>query len=159
MFGYRLRIFLIPSSAPNTMRMQPSTIESPEVAREFTLEFHQMFEEGKFSIHKKIQIEPREMIFADGSSITVGFSPQHDVISTMIRPALAAAQSEIVIGMFFLSDPSIFRELGRARQRGVTVKAVVDAGSARHPSSYHNDLRDLGAHIRIEDLGGKMHAN
>ncbi len=133
------------------------SIDSSDLAKFYLAEFDQMFQERKHGVHKRKSMEPVRLIYQDGTSVSVGFSPQDSVIDTLIVPSLSRAKEEIFISQFFLTDRRLWRALIQAKRRGVKVRVMIDAGAASHPSSFHKELRQAGIEVRVENLGGKMH--
>lgn len=132
-------------------------IDSPQVSSFFSHEFHQMFEEHRFSKAKVRQAGTRAVIFPDGTQVSVWFSPQDDVVNSAIIPSLLAAQETIDIGMFYLTERTVVQSLCAAVARAVKVRIIVDAVANSHPSSPYWDLRRCGVNIKVENWGGKMH--
>ena len=132
-------------------------IDSPQVAAFFSNEFHQMFEEHRFSKAKLQQTGPRAVIFPDGTEMSVWFSPQDNVVNSAIIPSLAAAKETIDVGMFYLTERTVVQSLCAAAAREVKVRIIVDAVANSHPSSPYWDLRRCGISIKVENWGGKMH--
>lgn len=132
-------------------------IDSPQVAAFFHNEFHQMFEEHRFSKAKVRQQGTRTVMFPDGTQVSVWFSPQDNVIDSAIIPALSAAKETIDIGMFYLTERTIVQSLCAATAREVRVRIIIDAVANSHPSSPYWELLRCGVSIKVENWGGKMH--
>ena len=132
-------------------------IDSPLVTALFDREFHQMFEEHRFSKAKVSHTGARTVAFPDGTEVSMWFSPQDNVIDNAIIPALTAARETIDIGMFYLTERTTVQALCAAVARGVEVRIIVDAVANAHPSSPYWDLRRCGINVKVENWGGKMH--
>jgi phosphatidylserine/phosphatidylglycerophosphate/cardiolipin synthase-like enzyme len=132
-------------------------IDSADVARRFTAEFRQMYADKSFSNEKSETSDKSPIRFSDGTVVDVFFSPQDDAVHEAIIPFIRTARSSIKIGMFYLTHESIIEELIAAARRGVQVRVILDALSARHPSSKVEELREGGVVVRVENWGGKMH--
>ena len=79
-----------------------------------------------------------------------------------ILDVIAGATSDISLALFRCNDKEIFRELGRARERGVTVTALVTAradGSTKKLEKLRHALLEAGAKVTVyADPVVKYHA-
>lgn len=75
-----------------------------------------------------------------------------------VQPLLAAARDSINISIFFLTHKYVTAELIAAHRRGVQVRVIVDATSAKNGYTKHELLRVAGIPVKVENWGGKMHA-
>lgn len=132
-------------------------INNPEIARIYSDEFRQMFNHGKFSTQKLPRDDDRPVRFADGTVVSVFFSPQDDPMNRAILDFIQRAKKSIDISMFFLTDMKAATALKDAAKRGVKIRLIYDALAAAHAASKHSWLRDQGIDVRVENWGGKMH--
>jgi len=131
-------------------------VRSPHLAEIYSREFSQMFDDRLYSTAKSARAG-QSLRFADGTVLSVFFSPQDAPIEHAIVPFIRAARKTLNIGMFFLTENRIGDEIIAAKRRGVDVKIILDASGAHHPSSLTEKLRKNGIILRIENWGGKMH--
>ena len=94
---------------------------------------------------------------ADGK-VNVLFTPRHDPVESGVRPLLASARETIDVAVFFLTHKQVVADLIAAHQRGVRIRIIVDATSAKNGYTKHELLRSAGVPTKIENWGGKMHA-
>ena len=132
-------------------------IESAQVAQFFEDEFRQMYSQRRFSSQKAQNGQQKGIRFSDQSTLEVFFAPQDAPLVTAVVPAIEASKEEIAIAMFYLTDKNIEKALIRAHERGVSVRVLLDATAAAHPSSIHRSLRSAGIRVLVENMGGKMH--
>ncbi|MEZ4235876.1 MAG: phospholipase D-like domain-containing protein [Myxococcota bacterium] len=134
-----------------------AVIDSPTVAGWYTSEFEQMYLGGRFHGAKEAQ-GPMRTVLSDGTGLEVLFSPQHQPLTRAVVPRIAAARRSIDIAVFFLTHKEVAQALIDAHRRGVAVRVILDASGAANEYSKHDVLRLAGIPVKIEDLGGKMHA-
>ena len=60
--------------------------------------------------------------------------------------------------MFLITNNKIVQSLIDAHNRGVEIKLIVDAHHALQPYSKHQQLREAGIKVKVENWAGKMHA-
>ena len=71
---------------------------------------------------------------------------------------LEKAQDYIYLSMFLITNNKIVQSLIDAHNRGVEIKLIVDAHHALQPYSKHQQLREAGIKVKVENWAGKMHA-
>lgn len=120
----------------------------------FQKEFDQM-RNGKFGIWKE-EIS-KGGIKTKNSKAWVYFSPKSNTYEKGIKPLIQKAQSYIYIPIFYLTYKPLAKELEKAHRRGVDIRVILDASAARNPYSIHEQLRDKGMLVKVENFGGKMH--
>ena len=128
--------------------------DSPQLAGIYTEEFEQMWS-GRFHVLKKSNGVERFAI--GGTETEVCFSPQDKAMRNGLQPLLAGAQRRIDLTIFYLTHKGTAEELIAAHKRGVSVRVIVDATSARSKYTKHELLRDEGIPVKVENWGSKMH--
>jgi phosphatidylserine/phosphatidylglycerophosphate/cardiolipin synthase-like enzyme len=91
-------------------------------------------------------------------AVEVFFSPQHRPLTKAVLPLIQQAREQIDIAVFFLTHKTIAQALIDAKNRGVRIRVLMDATGARNEYTKHEVLRLAGIPVKVEDLGGKMHA-
>ena len=132
-------------------------IDSPTVAGFYTAEFEQMYT-GKFHRTKEAQALPMRAQISNDVALEVLFSPQHEPLTKAVLPLIVAAREQIDIGVFFLTHTATTQALIDAKNRGVRIRVIMDATGAKNEYTKHEVLRLAGIPVKVEDLGGKMHA-
>jgi phosphatidylserine/phosphatidylglycerophosphate/cardiolipin synthase-like enzyme len=132
-------------------------INSKDIARIYSDEFKQMFVDRRYSLAKHSRSSRSPIEFSDKTKASIYFSPQDNPLEEAILPFIRASKKSLAIGMFFLTEPRISEELALAKARGVDVRVLMDAVGARNRASRHNELRERGVQVRVENWGGKMH--
>lgn len=129
---------------------------SKTLANIYQQEFDQMFNE-KFHYLKK-PVPGKENIKADSQNIcSVYFSPTDKIITTKIIPLINNAKNYIYISSFIITHNKIKSALINAKNRGVDIKIITDATSARGKYSVHETLRENGVLVKVENKAGKLH--
>jgi hypothetical protein len=125
----------------------------------YTAEFEEMFG-GLFHRRKTdntshlLDLEPSSGV----SMVRSYFSPTDHAVAGAVLPLIEEATSTLDIAMFFFTSAPIADALQRAKERGVTVRLVLDAGGAANSSSKHRALCSSGIAVKIENWGGKSHS-
>lgn len=131
-------------------------IKSPEIAQIYKQEFEQMYDK-KFH-NKKAKIKDNENILLGNSIISVYFSPQHNVINTVLIPLINEAKSYIYLPIFVITHKKVSQALADAASRGVDVRIILDATNAGNKYSTHELLRKANVPVKTENFAGKMHS-
>lgn len=131
-------------------------INSPEIAKIYTIEFEKMYS-GKFHNAKQPTTDKKQLIIGS-SPISVHFSPQDKITKNYLIPIIKNAQTSILIPTFLITDKWFADELITAHQRGVKIKIILDASSASSPYSQIKTLRNAGIEVKVENFAGKLHS-
>ena len=132
-----------------------TVLDSERVARWYTEEFEQMYEDGRYHRDKRTRPEMRTRV--GDTEIEVLFSPQDRPITRRVRRLLRDADERIDIAVFFLTHKGIAGDLIAAHERGVQVRVLLDATAATNGYTKHEILRAAGIPVIVERWGGKMH--
>lgn len=130
-------------------------LDSTDVAAQYTREMDQMYDQSKFHQDKSGHVPTTVTLGED--RVAVWFPPQGDAAAE-IRKLVQGAQDRIDIGVFYMTHKHIAGDLIAAHRRGVKVRMIVDATSAKNGYSKHELLRAAGIPVKVENWGGKMHA-
>ncbi len=131
-------------------------IKSSEIAEIYEKEFNQMYE-NKFH-NKKSKIENTENILLGDSIVSVYFSPQDNIIDTILIPYINNAKNYIYIPTFVITHKNVTQALINAKERNVDVKIILDATNANNTHTTHERLRRHGIEVKTENFAGKMHS-
>ena len=129
--------------------------DSPPLAAVYTAEFDRL----------RVRREPDDRKERDGvevlsvgdAEVTAWFSPQDRPLRFGVQALLATAKRSIDAPVFFLTSKHAAADLIDAHRRGVRVRVIVDATSAKNGYSKHELLRAAGVATKVENWGGKMH--
>ena len=126
-------------------------IDSEEIAQIFKKEFEN-FINGKFHSAK-------EKVFGSDSSgkIRVFFSPKNNTINEEILEEIRNAKKKIYVASYIITHKNLTDELLSAHSRGVEVKIITDANSARNNYSTHKTMRGAKIPVKTENFAGTMH--
>jgi phosphatidylserine/phosphatidylglycerophosphate/cardiolipin synthase-like enzyme len=86
------------------------------------------------------------------------FSPTDHAVANAVLPIIQQASQTLDVAMFFLTSQPIADSLVQAKQRGVAVRLVLDAGGASNSYSKHGQLCNAGIAVKVENWGGKSHS-
>ena len=129
-------------------------INSSEIASIYKDEFEN-FLNNKY--HNVKQSKDTNSVFVNDVLISVYFSPQNSPISQKIIPEIKRAKNYIYIPAFIITHKGLTDELINAKKRGVDVKVITDAVSAKNKFSTHRLLRQNDIKVKTENFAGKMH--
>jgi len=129
-------------------------LTSTDIARVYTEEFDQLWHRQGKCEKERNGIEEFEL---ESGTLTTWFSPQDLSIRYGVKSLIARAEKHINIAVFFLTEKYLTADLIAAHQRGVDVRVIIDATSAKNEYSKHEVLREAGIPVKIENWGGKMH--
>lgn len=131
-------------------------IDSTALADVYTEEFEEMYG-GDFHDEKTDNTTHVLPTLADGTVIESYFAPTDDAETKAIVRAIKEAVTKINMRTFFLTSETIVDELEAAKDRGVTVRIILDATSAHNEYSLHEGLRTYGISVKVENWGGTEH--
>lgn len=131
-------------------------IDNTALADIYTDEFEEMYS-GLFHDEKTDNTTHVLATLADGSKIESYFAPTDDALTHAIVRAIDQAQLKINMRTFFLTSQTIVDALKDAKDRGVTIRIILDAESAANEYSLHQSLRDYGVSVKVENWGGTEH--
>jgi len=131
-------------------------IDNTQLAGIYTTEFLEMYN-GEFHTDKEDDTTHVLTTLSDGTVIKSYFAPTDDAETHAIVAAIDAAQTKINMRTFFLTSTTIVDALKDAKDRGVTVRIILDAASAENVYSLHASLRSYGISVKVENWGGTEH--
>ena len=132
-------------------------ISSEDVASIYQKEFDQMYN-GNLGMYKTdLNKNSKKIILDSDLSLTVLFSPQDMVIDNYILDLILNAKTYIYIPVFFITDKKVQDALISAKTRGVDVRIIQDATSAKSLYTIHHQLRQNNIKVKTENYAGKMH--
>ncbi len=131
-------------------------IDSTALADIYTDEFDEMYA-GDFHTDKTDNTTHVLPTLSDGTVIKSYFAPTDDAETNAIVAAINAANTKINMRTFFLTSQTIVDALEDAKDRGVTVRIILDAASAHNEYSLHEALRTYGISVKVENWGGTEH--
>lgn len=134
-------------------------IDNKKIALWYKSEFKQMYNKGLFH-REKIKSEEEAGIntrIDPYTEVSVFFSPQDKAMTNGIMKLIKNAKESIHISVFYLTHKEITAELIKAYKRGVKVQIILDAIGATHDYTKHEELREIGIPVKVENWGGKMH--
>ncbi len=131
-------------------------IENKDISSTYKKEFDEMFK-GLFQIKKENNNSRRNIKINNDTYVDVFFSPKGDMYKNLFHPLITNAKSLIYIDVFYLTHKEIAQDLINAHKRGVEIKIIIDATSAKNPKSRLKELRNEGIKVKVENWGGKAH--
>jgi phosphatidylserine/phosphatidylglycerophosphate/cardiolipin synthase-like enzyme len=134
-------------------------LKSPELARIYTREFKEMFEDGQFGISSPSTIEDQTASF-DDTKVSVYFAPEDDPMGK-IRELLKSAEEEVYFMEFAFTDTDAGNILVDKHKSGVKVQGIFDKLLYRSTGPYaeFSRLTRAGIPVVVYDspLMGKLH--
>ncbi len=137
-----------------------AAISSFRLATIYTVEFNEMF--GGLFHHRKTDNTTHVLDatqFTDGTTVVKSyFSPTDNAQDNAVIPLINSAQHTLDIAMFYLTSSSIGTAVLAAKNRGVQVRVVIDAGGAANQYSQTPSFCTAGIPVKWENWGGKSHS-
>ena len=99
----------------------------------------------------------KNIITHASTEITPFFLPEDRQTDKEIVNLISNATEYIYIPVFYFTYNNYANALISAKKRGVDIKVIVDATSAKNASSVHKKLSKAGIEVKVENWGGKMH--
>ncbi len=131
-----------------------AVIDSARLADVYAEEFEQMWA-GRY--HQLKTSNGVERLGLSDTQVEVWFSPQDKAMRKGVQTLIAGARQRIDLAVFYLTNKFVTADLIAAHGRGVDIRVIVDATSARNEYSKHELLRTAGIPVKVENWGGKMH--
>ena len=132
-------------------------INSKELAEIYTEDFEQMFIKNKHHNEKQNNVSTKYINIDDNTKVVALLLPEDKETYNIVSGYINRAQKYIYVPMFFFTHTKYSQDLINAHNRGVKVKVILDATSARTGYSKHEIMRMAGIPVKIENWGGKMH--
>lgn len=120
----------------------------------YTIEFEEMFVEGKFGTAKTDNTS--HTLDYNGIPVEIYFSPTDGAMEELIA-AVNAADESIQFGIFFFTDDDLRDAMLGKWNEGVAISGIWDNLGASNQYSDDETLCAAGIPIKIENFGGKMH--
>jgi phosphatidylserine/phosphatidylglycerophosphate/cardiolipin synthase-like enzyme len=137
-----------------------AVLTSYKLAEIYRGEFEEMYSAGLF--HKRKSDNTLHVIdgahFIDGTIVKSYFSPTDHARDNAVIPLAQAATATLDIAMFYFTSAEIADAIRAAKERGVMVRMILDAGGAGNAYSKHADLCAAGIAVKTENWGSKSHS-
>ena len=124
-------------------------------AQAYKNEFNQMYA-GKFK-NEKQDFSTSLIDLGEDVKVKTAFSPVGNVYKKIIAPEINNAKKSIRLSVFVLTYNKMIDDLISAKKRGVDIKIVFDATSAKKFASKIELMRKEGIKAKVENFGGKNH--
>jgi len=131
-------------------------IRSPYLAKNYTLEFEEMFLDDMFGANSPANT-PYPFLTIDGAYVETYFSPEDGVEEKLVSLIGSARQRILFLMYSFTSDTLAEAIISRA-ESGVAARGVMDAEQAvSNRGSEYDRLRAAGVDVRLDGSQGQMH--
>jgi phosphatidylserine/phosphatidylglycerophosphate/cardiolipin synthase-like enzyme len=131
-------------------------VRSPQIARNYTNEFEEMFIHDKFGAGSPANT-PHPMVIVDGRTVEVFFSPDDGVAKRLVALVESAQESVYFLAYSFTSDDIGDAMMARAAN-GVEVRGVFEYVQVRSNRGTEWDrFREVGMDVRTDGISGQMH--
>ena len=132
-------------------------INSKELAKIYSEDFEQMYINNKHHSEKKYNQNSKYINIDNKSKVIAFLLPEDKETYYITSGYINRAKKYIYVPMFFFTHSKYSQDLINAHNRGVKVKVILDATSARTGYSKHEILRLAGIPVKVENWAGKMH--
>jgi len=131
-------------------------IESPELAKNYQMEFDEMFEDRAFSTDSP-KNTPYPVLNISGVQVHTLFSPEDGVQDALLNEISKADESIVFLAYSFTSD-KLAKALEERAKAGVEVIGVMDAEQIRsNTGGEYENMLEAGISIAQDDIPGQMH--
>lgn len=131
-------------------------IDSVPLASNFTQEFRELFRQMRTEKPSGASVVYPKVEFSDGTQIFTHFSPDNDIVSSLLREIGSAKKSIHFMAFSFTQD-----ELGRAMRKrfesGVDVRGVFEKRQVDDRYSEYNAMKKAGLRVALDKNRGAMH--
>jgi phosphatidylserine/phosphatidylglycerophosphate/cardiolipin synthase-like enzyme len=131
-------------------------LQSSQIAANYTLEFEEMFVDDLFGDASRRNDTPNPAITLNGVQIENYFSPDDGVQAHLVALVDSAQSSVYMLAFAFTADP-LADALAAARERGLTVAAVVDEDQSTQSGADYESLLSNGIPVKLDGNPRKMH--
>jgi len=131
-------------------------VRSTQLAENYTHEFEEMYLQDLFSDASRRDDTPNPAITVNGVPIATAFSPDDGVQALLLATIDQATESVYLLAYALTADP-ISAALAAARDRGLTVAAVLDAGQVGASGADYPFLLESGIPVRLDGNPSRMH--
>ncbi len=131
-------------------------INSTELARNYQVEFEEMFSAHQFSAESP-ENTPNPIVNIQGVQVHTYFSPDDGVQDALLKVISKADHSIVFMAYSFTSDKLAKALMDRA-EHGVVVTGVMDAEQIQsNTGGEYERLREAGILVAKDDIPGQMH--
>lgn len=131
-------------------------IRSTKIAENYSTEFAEMFENGRFGANVLPQT-PNPTVTLDGTRVDTYFSPDDGVLNA-IYPLLENAQESIYFLAFSFTSNELGAIVRQKAKEGLKVQGVMEVEQVKSNSGTEFDpFRQAGLDVRLDGNDGQMH--
>jgi phosphatidylserine/phosphatidylglycerophosphate/cardiolipin synthase-like enzyme len=130
-------------------------LRSTELAKNFSIEFEEMFSAEMFGAHSPAET-PNRQVDIDGSMVETLFAPEDGVEARLVELVNGADESIFLLAYSFTSD-GLAEALIAAQSRGVGISGVLDAAQIANAGGEFERLLANGVDLRVDGEDGSMH--
>ena len=131
-------------------------IDSVPLAYNFTQEFRELFRQMRTEKPSGASVVHPKVVLGDGTQIFTYFSPDNDILSSLLREIGSAKKSIHFMAFSFTQDA-----LGSAMQdrfeSGIDVRGVFEKRQVDDRYSEYNAMKRAGLHVALDRNKGAMH--
>lgn len=131
------------------------SVESEAIAKNYTVEFEEMFLEGEFGAESPSNT-PYSTVEINGVLVENYFAPEEDAQSQILE-IVQGAKSSIRFMAFLLTDDEIAKALNHKVREGVQVQGVVESRNAGILGSDVEALQEAGVDLLLDGNPYNMH--
>lgn len=131
-------------------------IRSPYLAKNYTLEFEEMFLDDMFGANSPANT-PYPFLTIDRAYVETYFSPEDGVEKKLVA-LIDSARQDILFLMYSFTSDALAEAIIRRAGSGVAVRGVMDAEQVvSNQGSEYGRLRAAGVNVRLDGNAGQMH--
>ncbi len=131
-------------------------IDSVPLAYNFTQEFRELFRQMRAEKPSGASVVHPKVTLSDGTQIFTYFSPDNDIISSLLRE-IGAAKKSIHFMAFAFTHDALGNAMRKRSEAGVEVRGVFEGRQVDDRYSEHNAMKQAGLQVAVDGNRGAMH--
>ena len=131
-------------------------IDSMPLAYNFTQEFQELFQQMRAEKPSGASVAYPKVTLIDRTQIFTYFSPENDIISSLLKE-IGSAKKSIHFMAFAFTHDALGSAMRKRFESGVEVQGVFEARQVDDRYSEHNAMKKAGLRVAVDGKKGTMH--
>lgn len=131
-------------------------IDSVPLAYNFTQEFRELFRQMRAEKSAGASVVHPKVTLSDGTQIFTYFSPDNDILSSLLRE-IGSAKKSIHFMAFSFTQDALGRAMRDRFESGIDVRGVFEKRQVDDRYSEYNAMKQAGLRVALDKNRGAMH--